>query len=34
MKKEINSGLFLDISKAFNLVVHDILLRKVGRMGI
>jgi hypothetical protein len=33
-EKEINIGLFLDLSEAFDLVDHDILLRKMGRMGI
>jgi hypothetical protein len=33
-EKEINIRLFLDLSKAFCLVDHDILLRKMGRMEI
>jgi hypothetical protein len=33
-EKEINTGLFLDLSKAFDLVDNDILLRKMGRVGI
>jgi hypothetical protein len=32
--KEISIGIFLDLSKAFDLVNHDILLRKMARMGI
>jgi hypothetical protein len=32
--KEISMGLFLDLSKAFDLVDHDILLRKMTRLGI
>jgi hypothetical protein len=31
---EISIGIFLDLSKAFDLVNHDILLRKMTRMGI
>jgi hypothetical protein len=31
---EISIGLFLDLSKAYDLVNHDILLRKMARMGI
>jgi hypothetical protein len=30
----MNIGLFLDLSKALDLVDHDILLRKMGRMEI
>ncbi|PNF39304.1 hypothetical protein B7P43_G16557 [Cryptotermes secundus] len=33
-EKEVSIGLFLDLSKAFDLVNHDILLRKMTRMGI
>jgi hypothetical protein len=33
-KKEINIGLFLYLSKAFDLVDHVILLRTMGMMGI
>jgi hypothetical protein len=33
-RNEINIGLFLDLPEAFDLVDHDILLRKMGRMGI
>jgi hypothetical protein len=33
-EREISIGLFLDLSKAFDLVDHDILLRKMTRMGI
>ncbi|PNF26089.1 hypothetical protein B7P43_G04923 [Cryptotermes secundus] len=33
-EKEASIGLFLDLSKAFDLVDHDILLRKMARMGI
>jgi hypothetical protein len=33
-EKETSIGLFLDLSKAFDLVDHDILLRKMARMGI
>jgi hypothetical protein len=33
-EKEISIGVFLDLSKAFDLVDHDILLRKMSRMGI
>jgi hypothetical protein len=33
-EKEIYTGLFLDLSKAFDLADHDILLRKIGRLGI
>jgi hypothetical protein len=33
-EKEISTGLFLDLSKAFVMVDHDILLRKMARMGI
>jgi hypothetical protein len=33
-EKEISTGLFLDLSKAFDLVDHDILLRKMARLGI
>jgi hypothetical protein len=32
--KEISIGIFLDLSKAFDLVNRDILLRKMTRMGI
>jgi hypothetical protein len=32
--REISIGLFLDLSKASDLVKHDILLRKMARMGI
>jgi hypothetical protein len=32
--KEISIGIFLDLSKASDLVNHDILLRKITRMGI
>jgi hypothetical protein len=32
--KEISIRLFLDLSKVFDLVDHDILLRKMERMGI
>jgi hypothetical protein len=32
-EREISIGLFLDLSKAFALVNHDILLRKMARMG-
>jgi hypothetical protein len=33
-EREIGIGLFLDLSKAFDLVDHDILLRKMAEMGI
>jgi hypothetical protein len=33
-KKELSIGLFLDLSKAFDLVDHNILLIKMERMGI
>jgi hypothetical protein len=33
-EREISIGLFLDLTKAFDLVNHDILLRKMERMGI
>jgi hypothetical protein len=33
-ERETSIGLFLDLSKAFDLVNHDILLRKMARMGI
>jgi hypothetical protein len=33
-EREISIGIFLDLSKAFYLVNHDILLRKMTRMGI
>jgi hypothetical protein len=33
-ESEISIGLFLVLSKAFDLVNHDILLRKMARMGI
>jgi hypothetical protein len=33
-EREISIGLFLDLSKAFDLVDHDILLRKMSGMGI
>jgi hypothetical protein len=33
-EKELSIGLFLDLSKVFDLVDHDILLRKMARMGI
>ncbi|PNF35448.1 hypothetical protein B7P43_G04120 [Cryptotermes secundus] len=33
-EREISIGIFLDLSKAFDLVDHDILLRKMSRMGI
>jgi hypothetical protein len=33
-ERERSIGLFLDLSKAFDLVKHDILLRKMVRMGI
>jgi hypothetical protein len=33
-EREISIGLFLDLSKAFDLVNHDILLTKMARMGI
>jgi hypothetical protein len=33
-EREISIGLFLDLTKAFYLVNHDILLRKMERMGI
>jgi hypothetical protein len=33
-EKEISIGLFLDLSKAFDLVDHNILLSKMERMGI
>jgi hypothetical protein len=33
-EKEISIGLFLNLSKAFDLVDHDILLRKMARLGI
>jgi hypothetical protein len=32
--REISIGLFLDLSKAFGLVDHDILLSKMSGMGI
>jgi hypothetical protein len=33
-EKEINIGLFLDLSKVFDLVDHDISLRKMAEMRI
>jgi hypothetical protein len=33
-EREISIGLFLDLTEAFDLVNHDILLRKMERMGI
>jgi hypothetical protein len=33
-EREISTGIFLDLSKTFDLVDHDILLRKMTRMGI
>jgi hypothetical protein len=33
-EKEISIGLFLDLSKVFDLVDNDILLRKMARLGI
>jgi hypothetical protein len=33
-EREISIGLFLDFSKAFDLVDHEILLRKMIEMGI
>jgi hypothetical protein len=33
-EREISIEIFLDLSKAFDLVNHDILLRKMTRMGI
>jgi hypothetical protein len=33
-EREISTGLFLDLSKAFDLVDHDILLGKMARIGI
>jgi hypothetical protein len=33
-EREISIGLFLDLTKASDLVNHDILLRKMARMGI
>jgi hypothetical protein len=33
-EREISIGLFLDLSKAFDPVNHDILLTKMARMGI
>jgi hypothetical protein len=32
--KEVSIGLFLDLSKVFDLVDHEILLRKMSEMGI
>jgi hypothetical protein len=32
--REISIRLFLDLSKAFHLVDHDVLLRKMSEMGI
>jgi hypothetical protein len=32
--REISIGIFLDLSKAFDLVINDILLKKMTRMGI